>query len=80
VVRDITTGIGTGEYGGTGERALMLLVTGGAGFIGSNVVADLNEAGHTDVVVHDMLGSDGKWRNVGRRQLADLIPPSDLSD
>ena len=40
----------------------MLLVTGGAGFIGSNVVADLNEAGHTDVVVNDMLGSDGKWR------------------
>src|SRR6266478_2712513 len=58
----------------------MLLVTGGAGFIGSNVVADLNEAGHTDVVVNDMLGSDGKWRNLGKRQLADLIPPSDLSD
>jgi ADP-L-glycero-D-manno-heptose 6-epimerase len=58
----------------------MLLVTGGAGFIGSNVVADLNEAGHTDVVVNDTLGSDGKWRNLQKRQLADLIPPSDLSD
>src|SRR5216684_4539065 len=68
------------KYGGWRERALMLLVTGGAGFIGSNVVADLNEAGHTDVVVNDMLGSDGKWRNLGKRQLADLIPPSDLSD
>jgi len=33
----------------------MLLVTGGAGFIGSNVVADLNEAGRTDVVVNDTL-------------------------
>lgn len=58
----------------------MLLVTGGAGFIGSNVVADLNEAGYTDVVVDDTLGSDGKWRNLQKRQLADLVPPSDLSD
>src|SRR5215467_14142418 len=58
----------------------MLLVTGGAGFIGSNVVADLNDAGHTDVVVNDTLGSDGKWRNLQKRQLADLISPSGLSD
>jgi ADP-L-glycero-D-manno-heptose 6-epimerase len=58
----------------------MLLVTGGAGFIGSNVVADLSEAGHTDVVVNDTLGSDGKWRNLQKRQLADVVPPSDLSD
>jgi ADP-L-glycero-D-manno-heptose 6-epimerase len=57
----------------------MLLVTGGAGFIGSNVVADLNEAGRTDVVVNDTLGSDGKWRNLQKRQLADFVPPADLS-
>ena len=36
----------------------MLLVTGGAGFIGSNVVAALNDAGHSDVVVCDRLGTD----------------------
>ena len=42
----------------------MLLVTGGAGFIGSNVVASLNEAGRTDIVVNDLLGTDGKWRNL----------------
>ena len=56
----------------------MLLVTGGAGFIGSNVVASLNEAGRADVVVNDALGQDGKWRNLQKRQLADLVPPSDL--
>ncbi len=56
----------------------MLLVTGGAGFIGSNVVASLNEAGRTDVVVNDTLGSDGKWRNLRKRQLADFIFPADL--
>jgi ADP-L-glycero-D-manno-heptose 6-epimerase len=57
----------------------MLLVTGGAGFIGSNVVASLNEAGRHDVVVSDWLGSDGKWRNLGKRQLADMVAPQDLS-
>jgi ADP-L-glycero-D-manno-heptose 6-epimerase len=56
----------------------MLLVTGVAGFIGSNMVADLNEAGRTDVVVNDTLGSDGKWRNLQKRQLADVVAPSDL--
>ncbi|MEA2905427.1 MAG: ADP-L-glycero-D-manno-heptose 6-epimerase [Alphaproteobacteria bacterium] len=56
----------------------MLLVTGGAGFIGSNVVAGLNEAGRSDIVVNDHLGSDDKWRNLGQRQLADVVPPGDL--
>ena len=56
----------------------MLLVTGGAGFIGSNVVAALNEAGRADVIVCDRLGTDGKWRNLAKRQLADLVPPSEL--
>ena len=56
----------------------MLLVTGGAGFIGSNVVASLNEAGRTDIAVNDVLGSDGKWRNLASRQIADFIPPNEL--
>ncbi|VIO76802.1 ADP-L-glycero-D-manno-heptose-6-epimerase [Bradyrhizobium ivorense] len=58
----------------------MFLVTGGAGFIGSNVVAALNDAGHSDVVVSDILGSDGKWRNLAKRQLADVVPPAELAD
>jgi len=58
----------------------MLLVTGGAGFIGSNVVAALNEAGRGDVAVCDLLGSDGKWRNLAKRQLADIIPPAELAE
>ncbi len=56
----------------------MLLVTGGAGFIGSNVVAGLNEAGRTDIAVNDIVGADGKWRNLGKRQVADVLPPADL--
>jgi ADP-L-glycero-D-manno-heptose 6-epimerase len=58
----------------------MLLVTGGAGFIGSNLVAALNDAGRTDVVVCDRLGEEGKWRNLAKRQLADFVPPAELAD
>ena len=57
----------------------MFLVTGGAGFIGSNIVASLNEAGSTDVVVSDLLGrDDAKWRNLAKHQVVDLVPPAEL--
>jgi ADP-L-glycero-D-manno-heptose 6-epimerase len=56
----------------------MLLVTGAAGFIGSNLVAALNDAGRADVVVCDVLGREGKWRNLAKRQLADIVPPTEL--
>ncbi len=58
----------------------MLLVTGGAGFIGSNVVAALNDAGRADVAVCDLLGCEGKWRNLAKRQLADIVPPAQLPE
>ena len=58
----------------------MLLVTGGAGFIGSNVVAALNDARRADVTVCDWLGHDGKWRNLAKRQLTDIVPPAELPD
>jgi ADP-L-glycero-D-manno-heptose 6-epimerase len=58
----------------------MILVTGGAGFIGSNIVASLNEAGRTDVVVNDILGDAAKWRNLAKRQIADFVPPADLAE
>lgn len=56
----------------------MLLITGGAGFIGSNLVAALNEAGRSDIAVSDLLGSDGKWRNLAGCQLADFVAPAEL--
>ncbi len=56
----------------------MFLVTGGAGFIGSNVVASLEQAGQT-VAVNDLLGpGDPKWHNLAKRRLADLVPPAAL--
>ncbi|WP_243312382.1 ADP-glyceromanno-heptose 6-epimerase [Fundidesulfovibrio agrisoli] len=42
----------------------MIVVTGGAGFIGSAVVWKLNALGQGDVLVVDALGSGEKWRNL----------------
>ena len=56
----------------------MLLVTGGAGFIGSNVVAALNDAGRADIAICDLLGHDAKWHNLAKRQIADFVPPAEL--
>ena len=57
----------------------MILVTGGAGFIGSNLVAGLEARGVRDIVVCDRFGDDDKWRNLAKRDLADVIPPERLS-
>jgi ADP-L-glycero-D-manno-heptose 6-epimerase len=55
----------------------MYLVTGGAGFIGSNVVAALAARGE-EVVVCDWLGQDERWRNLAKHELADIIAPEQL--
>ena len=51
----------------------MIVVTGGAGFIGSAFVAKLNEEGRDDIVVVDELGTTEKWRNLVKRRYADYI-------
>ena len=53
----------------------MIVVTGGAGFIGSNLVAALQDRGETETLVCDRLGGDDRWRNLARRELADLVKP-----
>ena len=58
----------------------MIVITGGAGFIGSNLVAGLERRGGADLVVCDRLGSGDKWRNIAKRELADLIAPERLFD
>ena len=54
------------------------MVTGGAGFIGSNIVAGLEADQAGPVAVVDRLGSDDKWRNIAKRELADVLAPEDL--
>jgi ADP-L-glycero-D-manno-heptose 6-epimerase len=55
-----------------------ILVTGGAGFIGSALVWALNQRGHSDIVVTDFLGSDEKWRNLVPLKIADYVEASDF--
>ena len=55
-------------------------VTGGAGFIGSNIVAALEARGISEIVVCDWLGHENKWRNIAKRELAGVVPPEDLFD
>ena len=50
-----------------------ILVTGGAGFIGSALVWALNQRGHSDIVLTDFLGSDEKWRNLPPLRFADYV-------
>lgn len=58
----------------------MYIVTGGAGFIGSNIVAALEDRGLGPIVVCDRLRAGAKWRNVAARALHDVVRPEDLMD
>ncbi len=58
----------------------MIIVTGGAGFIGSNLVAGLEEAGCRDIVISDVFGDNDKWRNVAKREIRDVVHPDRLMD
>lgn len=58
----------------------MYVVTGGAGFIGSNVLAALEERGCEDLVVVDRLRDGNKWRNIAHRELADIVEPVRIFD
>jgi ADP-L-glycero-D-manno-heptose 6-epimerase len=57
-----------------------ILVTGGAGFIGSNIVAVLTKDPQARVVVCDRLRNSelAKWRNLAKHPIADWIPPEAL--
>ena len=58
----------------------MIVVTGGAGFIGSNIVARLCAEDRRDIVVCDRMESSalGKWKNIAKHRIADFWQPEEL--
>jgi len=57
----------------------MIIVTGATGFIGSNLVADLNAMGRNDLLLVDDLGGQAKWKNIAKRRFQDLVLPSEAA-
>jgi len=55
-----------------------ILITGGAGFIGSNIAGKLCLRGTHRIVICDALGDGDKWRNLRNHSLYEIIPPSNL--
>ena len=51
----------------------MIIVTGGAGFIGSCFVAELNDNGIYDIIVVDELGNENKWKNLANKKLSQFL-------
>jgi ADP-L-glycero-D-manno-heptose 6-epimerase len=55
-----------------------IIVTGAAGFIGRNAVAELNHRGYQELILVDKLGADDKWRNLVGLRYEDIISPQAL--
>lgn len=56
----------------------MIIVTGGAGLIGSAVVWRLNQLGHENIVIVDHLGTSDKWANLAPLKFKDYLEKEDL--
>lgn len=58
----------------------MIIITGGAGFIGSRMVAALNGIGRDDILVVDSLGQGTKWKNLVGRTFLDIVSKEEFRD
>jgi len=56
----------------------MIVVTGGAGFIGSAIVWRLNQLGKDDIIIVDSLGEDEKWKNLVGLKFDDYLDKDDF--
>lgn len=55
-----------------------IVITGGAGFIGSCIIRHLNDKGINNIVVVDDLGKAEKWRNLVGKKIIEIIPKREL--
>lgn len=58
----------------------MILVTGGAGFIGSALIAELNARGYDDIFIVDILGKDERWKNLRNLRFSDYMESEDFTE
>lgn len=58
----------------------MIILTGGTGFIGSCLLAALNDAGHSDILVVDSLGRGEKWKNLVGTRFTDIISKQEFRE
>jgi ADP-L-glycero-D-manno-heptose 6-epimerase len=55
-----------------------IIVTGAAGFIGRNTVAELNARGESEILLVDELGKDEKWKNLVGLRYEDIVSPEEF--
>jgi len=55
-----------------------IIVTGAAGFIGRNILAELNRRGEQELILADLLGTDEKWKNLRQLRYEDIVSPTGL--
>jgi ADP-L-glycero-D-manno-heptose 6-epimerase len=60
--------------------SIKFIVTGGAGFIGSNVVKALNARGENDILIVDRLHTDEKWKNLVGLHYEDYLDKNDFRE
>jgi len=56
----------------------MILITGAAGFIGSNIVASLNKQGYNKIIICDWLDHESKKKNIQKLNYEEIISPENL--
>ena len=59
---------------------MKVIVTGGAGFIGSNIVRMLNDKGITDIIIVDNINTSEKWKNITNKNYIEYIHKEDFLD
>lgn len=58
----------------------LIIVTGGAGFIGSCVIRTLNDSGYKNIVIVDNVASSEKWRNLRNKEYSEYVNKRDFLD
>ena len=56
----------------------MLILTGGAGFIGTNMLIRLNQMGEDNILIVDDINTSMKWKNLVGKKFQDYLHKDDL--